>query len=110
SAGPRRCATAASFPPAMATSRTALRSLRGSIRWPPRRSRSYFGSAVAVPAASSHHSPAARRLIAGSGLPRGAALRGPAAGQVLAHVEGARHLVAGDLAREGVVERIAVLL
>ena len=43
-------ATAAIFPPAIATSRTALVPLFGSMTCPPRSSRSYFVSAMAPPA------------------------------------------------------------
>src|SRR5438309_3031459 len=110
SAGSIRGATAAIFPPAMATSRTALIPFLGSMTWPPRSSRSYLGSAAAALVAAANRATAARRLIEGSAPSRDAPLRCPASAQVLAHVERARHRVAGDLAVEGVVERVAALL
>ena len=107
-----RGATAATLPPAMATSRTALMPFLGSMTCPPRRRRSYFGSA-AEPARGRR--PTARTTEDGdrftrimrSAPSRGAPPRRPAAAQVFAHVEGAAHLVARDLAGERVVEGVA---
>src|SRR2546425_12914948 len=107
-----RGATAATFPPAIATSRTASTPFFASITWPPRRSRSYFGSAALAVAAARSSRPATRRVegITRSRSPRHAPPGRPPGPQVLAHLEGARHLVAGDLAREVVVQRVAVAL
>src|SRR5438552_9498994 len=107
-----RGATAATFPPAMATSRSALTPFRGSMRWPPRRSRSYFGSAAAAAPAAKTRSPAFRRIegITGSRLPRPVPPGRPPGPQVLAELQRPRHLVAGHLAGEAVVERVAVAL
>src|SRR5262245_8653539 len=111
SVGSIRGATAAILPPAMATSRTAFVPLRGSTTCPPRKRRSYFGSAArirpAIPRKRSSAMVLSRFVATGSGSsPPGR----PAAAQVLAHVERARHLVASDLSGECVVERVAVLL
>src|SRR4029453_15470257 len=111
SAGSIRGAIAAIFPPAMATSRTALVPLRGSMTCPPRKRTSYFGSVAWTPPANPRNntSVTAPQRFAGPGSgspPPGC----PAGGQVLAHVGPARHLVARDCSGEGVVERVAVLL
>src|ERR671918_799333 len=109
-----RGATAATLPPAMATSRTALMLLRGSIKWPPRRRTSYFGSAARAspprPATSSSGVSGAAQARMRSGPPAHAPLGRPAGAEVLAHVERPRHLVAGHLAGERVRDRVAGLL
>src|SRR5438105_11500710 len=102
--------TAATLPAAMATSRTALRWLRGSMTWPPRRSRSYLGSAARAEAARARHQATSRKVRSRgmtSASPRRAARRGPAAAQVLAQVEGPRHLLARHLPRERVGDGVA---
>src|SRR5437868_14307017 len=107
-------ATAATLPFAMATSRTALMRLRGSMRWPPLRSRSYFccGGAcragMGMAAAITRHTAAAyvALTLIVSASPVIVALRGPLRGQVLAHVECARHRVACDGAGKTEAQRV----
>src|ERR1700694_3289670 len=96
----------------MATSRSALMPFLGSMTCPPRRSRSYMGSAADTEPATARQS---RPRIRGftfmtSTPPRGAPSRRPLAAQVLAHVQCAPHLITRHLPREGVGDGVAALL
>src|SRR6185503_18439446 len=100
------------FPPAMATSRTALRPFLGSMTCPPLRRRSYFGSAAETEVATARPRSARSRgvIFMTSAPPPGAPPGRPFAAQVFAHVQGPSHLVARHLPREGVGDGIAALL
>src|SRR5258706_3647228 len=94
---------------------TSARALRRFLAWmtcPRRRSRSYFGSAAETEVATARPRRARSRgvILMTSAPPRGAPPRRPLRAQVLAHVEGATHLVARHLAREGVADGVATLL
>src|SRR5262245_61954533 len=90
-------APAATFPPAIATSRTALTFFRGSMPWPPFSKRAYFGWAD-TPAAPAMTRQMTVRFTSPSTV--GVAPCRPLRRQVLAHVERARHAVARDRAGE----------
>src|SRR6185436_19944227 len=95
----------------MATSRTALRPFLASMTCPPRRSRSYLGSAADTePARARPRRPRSLEVFIGSATPRAAASRRPLAAQVFAHIQGSSHLVAGHIPGEGVADGIAALL
>ena len=126
SAGLSFASTAAIFPPAIATSRTALSLLRASMTCPPRSSRSYFGAAAGGCAgccppegerrARQQEAAATRATSAGTiasfimPLRAAATRRRPGRTEVFAHVQRAAHLIAGQLAGERQVDRVAMLL
>src|SRR5262245_47543521 len=104
-------ATAATLPSAMATSRTALVPFFGSMRWPPCRRTSYFGGSAVRPTRGRRARTRAMRqgvFVIASGPGRAVAGGRPLRPQVLPHLQRAREGVAGDRAREGVVQGVAV--
>src|SRR6185295_12262066 len=113
-AGAMLAAMAATFPFAMATSRTALIRFLGSMTWPPFKRRSYFCCAVTwLTQTSTRDIPAARQqtfnLMASSPaivVPLGTPLRV----QVFAHVERSGHTVSRGGAVEAEAQGIAVPL
>src|SRR5262245_40250176 len=104
-------ATAATFPFAMATSRTALILFRPSMTWPPFNRRSYFCCAETLQTQkSANEIPAARHKtfnrIASS--PAIVVLLGtPLRHQILAHVERSGHAVSRCRAGEAETQGIA---
>src|SRR3984893_817325 len=103
-------ATAAILPLVMATSRTALIRFLASMTWPPFKSRSYCCCAAALPVQERRRNIANANLVITIAstpsivVPPG----GPFRGQVLTHVEGPRHLVAGDRAGKTEAQRVAM--
>src|SRR2546427_7088376 len=115
SAGLMEAATAATFPFAMATSRTALIWFLGSMTWPPFNRRSYCccgcaeawfikmsASDIAVTCVAFSLMALPSTIV----VPRGAPLRG----QVLTHIERAGHRVARDGAGKTETQRVPVTL
>src|SRR4029453_18653351 len=104
--------TAATFPSAMATSRTALILFLGSMTWPPFNRGSYLRCAVTwLTLSSTSDTPTARHVackaIASSPaivVPLGT----PCRHQVFAHVERSGHAVGRDRAVEAEAQGIAV--
>src|SRR6266849_3052750 len=103
-------ATAATLPFVMATSRTALTLFLASMTWPPFKSRSYCCCAAAWPVQErTTDNPNANLFITIASTPSILVPPGsPLRSQVLTHVEGARHLVAGDRAGKTEAQRVAV--
>src|SRR5688500_2619926 len=107
-------ATAAILPPRIATSRAALMLFRGSTRWPPCSSKSYFcaaavAGAVRIAAASSSVTRVIIRFSFFVFRFSLSAARSPLSAEILAHIQLARHLILRRVARERERERVASL-
>src|SRR5713101_5003069 len=106
-------ATAATFPFAMATSRTALILFLGSMTWPPFKRRSYF--CCAETCVIEHITRPIAAVCQGFNLMTLASPiivpgRTPLRREVLAHVERARHRVACDSPRKTEAQCVTVPL